>query len=338
MDQRQTTTSMLDAELFPGVSLASLLGQLLRGPVRDIPTVETLEREQGQVGVPTEAQSSRQLGQDVLDWLAQAANIAGIMRAPTRRPGNRYPSDWTANDQGDVAAEPWMRELMGKQRGIETFGKEMMDTIRRAQPQRWRQMEQENFPMADDPAMPIMQGRESFRDLVRYRSPMPPEEASAAANPYTLRYREGPTPADAVRMERYAGGDASYRIGQGISLPGRDGIAYFRVDPHGGNYRLELVQTGGAGTRTNLFGVYPSIGEATAVGRKLALRMELAAKDLQAQGWYGPEGGRGYRQVGARRIRLPWESGIGSARDPDVPGVRTSVPGMWRDIPLLPGE
>lgn len=71
MDQRQTTEGALYESLFPPKDLAYWLGKALNYPVSDIPTAEDLAREQGQIGLPTEAQTARQTGQGALDYVTQ---------------------------------------------------------------------------------------------------------------------------------------------------------------------------------------------------------------------------------------------------------------------------
>ena len=72
-DQLRTTEADLYERLFPGRDPqrwpAEGLGRLLQAPVSDIPTSEDLQREQGQIGVPTREQSATQSGQATLDYL-----------------------------------------------------------------------------------------------------------------------------------------------------------------------------------------------------------------------------------------------------------------------------
>lgn len=299
MDQRSTTTSRLEEELFPGVTIASLLGQLLRAPVRDIPTEEDYRREQGELGVPTEAQSSRQTGQDVLDWLAQAFGVAGILR-------------------GSAAGRE--QELMGKQRGVETFGKEMMDTSRRAQPQRWRAVE-DMRPYKDTGLEDVPIQEWSRKQIERLPEG---EQIQAGRRSYQQRYGEGPAPgadpvfragarlpADVVRKGDIPGWNEVYRIGELVPLPGGRQAQYIVV-PGSRSNSVGLYD----GTQVQVVHWTESLGEALAKARQLQNRLALAAKDYA---------GTADLSRTQREVRFPWERG--TSRGPEGPGQHGT---LWR--------
>lgn len=322
MDQRQTTEGALYESLFPPKDFAYWLGKALNYPVSDIPTREDLEREQGLIGVPTDDQRERESGQEILDWLTRTATLAGILKAPTRRPGDTFPHEWPT---------PMEVDLMGKQRGAETFGKEMMETSRRAQPRRWREMEHENWNRERN--LPGMEGR--TYDPVRHG--MPPESPMGRREIGAITGQE--RPADIVRP-----GMQEYRIGTPTALPGGATASYRIWSDVAGQFRVTLDYLGKGEDMARRFdaGTFNTIGEATAKARQLANRLDLAAKDLAAKGLHDVHDD--WRALGvvpeSRDVRLPWEPGRRAPHLKNQEPGRTypTFPGRWRtDYPFGPG-
>lgn len=294
MDQRATTEAELYERLFPGRPLPYWLGEALRAPVRDIPTVEDWQREQGMIGVPTEEQSSREVGQGALDYLAMAHGLANLFKA------------------GGAGAQ----ELMGKQRGVETFGKEMMDTSRRAQPQKWRETERENWQHTrtpDDPGSSIAtSGREGYE-----RGALPPQRDLVLPT-------DAPRPRDVVQgggVTYKRRGDPTltfengYTIGEPVVLP--SGTAQYVVTEGPGGYRIGLKY----GDRLMPVTEVHSIGEALAKARQLQNRLALAAKDPELPGVAS-----GSEIWDPRTTRLPWERGPSRWQEEYQPPPRS---GRW---------
>jgi hypothetical protein len=290
MDQRATTEAELYERLFPGRPLPYWLGEALRAPVRDIPTVEDWQREQGHIGVPSEEQSSREVGQNALDYLTMAHGLANLLKS------------------GGAGAQ----ELMGKQRGVETFGKEMMDTSRRARSGKWLEMETEK-PLYERPGrfggpyraedlgvenlksmpddVPIQRGRTTYSEGLPVPSP----------TPQGLKRGEGP--ADAVRQQRvpYRQGELEreaegFRIGTPVELPGGRQAQYAVIPSGGGNQHHIVLHDG---ERMYFVDEAVSLGAALAQARQLQNRLTLAAKDA----------GPALENRELRSLRLPWEKG-----------------------------
>lgn len=283
--------------------LGNLLGTVLNYPVSDLPTREDFDawlREQMRGDPETsiaplpeaetrEERQNRQAtetGQGILDWLTNAFAVTSILR-------------------GSAAGR--QQDLMGKQRGVETFGKDVMDTSRRAQPRKWREMLEEDL---DPVERPMRSGGGTG---------IPPGE--------TPLWRTGEMkPADVVEKGRWTSrmGDVdAYRIGTPVALPGGQQVQYVVV-PNGTG--ASVVLDTGAGQRQSVVFSAPSMGEALAKARQLANRLDLAAKDME-------------KMSGDRQVRLPWEHPRRPPRDLIAEeGWSPVTPGWWRENVGRPGD
>lgn len=180
-DYLRTTEGDLYEQVFPPKDLAYYLGELLRAPVRDIPTHEDYRREQGEIGLPTEAQASREVGQVPIDYVT---TFLGPLMAllTTRTPPVKKPSGWTKPMTSAERLQELQRDLPLRNEPIPGYpgmrvppiggpsgrGKTLEEIIEYRAP----------LDMSDEAIKAVIE---------RYRQQMRAEQAGAPSRPYRAR-------------------------------------------------------------------------------------------------------------------------------------------------------